>query len=239
MTMTMARLSGIRRYYWMGENVVKALDGIDLEIRKGEYLAILGRSGSGKSTLLNLLGCLDRPTEGTYILDGEDVSVLDDDELSHVRSRKIGFIFQSFNLIPQLTVLENIEVPLFYQGVPPKQAKEKAAELAEKVGLGGRFHHRPTELSGGQQQRVAIARALVNDPALLLADEATGNLDSATEKEILDLTDELHDLGMTVVLVTHNQALTSRAERVLTLADGKVVSVMTREEMDRAEEAAP
>ncbi len=238
MTQTMARLRGIRRYYWMGENVVKALDGIDLDIQKGEYLAILGRSGSGKSTLLNLLGCLDRPTEGTYILDGEDVSVLDDDELSRVRSRKIGFIFQSFNLIPQLSVLENIEVPLFYQGVPAKEAREKAAVLAEKVGLGGRFHHRPTELSGGQQQRVAIARALVNDPALLLADEATGNLDSATEKEILDLTDELHDLGMTVVLVTHNRSLTSRAERVLTLADGKVVSIMTREELDRAKEAA-
>ncbi len=238
MNTAMARLSGIRRYYRMGENVVKALDGIDLEIQRGEYLAILGRSGSGKSTLLNLLGCLDRPTEGTYILDGEDVSNLDDDELSHVRSRKIGFIFQSFNLIPQLSVLENIEVPLFYQGVPPREAREKAAGLAEKVGLGMRLHHRPTELSGGQQQRVAIARALVNDPALLLADEATGNLDSATEKEILDLTDELHDLGMTVVLVTHNRSLTSRAERVLTLADGKVESVMTREELDLRKEAA-
>ncbi len=238
MTEAMARLTGIRRYYTMGENVVKALDGIDLEIRRGEYLAILGRSGSGKSTLLNILGCLDRPTDGTYVLDGQDVSVLDDDELSRVRSRKIGFIFQSFNLIPQLTVLENIEVPLFYQGVPPRQAREKAAELAEKVGLGRRFDHKPTELSGGQQQRVAIARALVNDPALLLADEATGNLDSATEKEILDLTDELHDLGMTVILVTHNRALTTRAERVLVLADGKVDSLKTREELDREKEVA-
>jgi len=216
----------------MGENVVRALDGIDLDIDSGEYWAILGRSGSGKSTLLNLLGCLDRPTDGTYVLDGVDVSQLSDDALSNVRSRSIGFIFQSFNLIPQLTVAENIEVPLFYQGVSPGESRKKAFAIAERVGLVDRLHHRPPELSGGQQQRVAIARALVNDPAIVLADEATGNLDSATEEEILEVMDQLHSLGKTIILVTHNASLTRHAQKVMVLADGKIESLHTREELD-------
>jgi len=220
----------------MGDNVVRALDGIDLDIEPGEYWAILGRSGSGKSTLLNLLGCLDRPTSGTYVLDGVDVSRLSDDALSHVRSRSIGFIFQSFNLIPQLTVEENIEVPLFYQGIAPAESRRRALEIASRVGLADRLHHRPTELSGGQQQRVAIARALVNDPAIVLADEATGNLDSATEEEILAVMDQLHGLGKTIILVTHNASLTRHAERVMVLADGKIESLRTREAIDAAGE---
>jgi len=220
----------------MGDTVVRALDGIDLDIGQGEYWAILGRSGSGKSTLLNLLGCLDRPTSGSYVLDGVDVSRLSDDALSHVRSRSIGFIFQSFNLIPQLTVEENIEVPLFYQGVPPAESRRRALDIAKRVGLADRLHHRPTELSGGQQQRVAIARALVNDPTIVLADEATGNLDSTTEEEILAVMDQLHGLGKTIILVTHNASLTRHAEKVMVLADGKIQSLHTREEIDEAGE---
>ena len=230
--MTLASLRGVCRHYRMGDSVVRALDGIDLEIEQGDYWAILGRSGSGKSTLLNLLGCLDRPTAGTYVLDGVDVSGLSDDALSHLRSRSIGFIFQSFNLIPQLTVEENIEVPLFYQGVSPVESRRRAQAIATRVGLSERLHHRPTELSGGQQQRVAIARALVNDPAIVLADEATGNLDSTTEEEILAVMDQLHAMGKTIILVTHNAALTRHAGHVLVLADGKVERLMTRDEID-------
>ena len=232
--MTLARLRGVCRHYVMGENVVRALDGIDLDIDSGEYWAILGRSGSGKSTLLNLLGCLDRPTSGTYVLDGVDVSQLSDDALSHVRSRSIGFIFQSFNLIPQLTVAENIEVPLFYQGVSPGESRKRAFAIAERVGLVDRLDHRPPELSGGQQQRVAIARALVNDPAVVLADEATGNLDSTTEEEILEVMDQLHSLGKTIILVTHNATLTGHAQKVMVLADGRIESLHSREELDAA-----
>ena len=234
--MNLATLRGVCRHYVMGDNVVKALDGIDLEIQKGEYWAILGRSGSGKSTLLNLLGCLDRPTGGTYILDGVDVSSLDDDALSHVRSKSIGFIFQSFNLIPQLTVLENIEVPLFYQGLNHNDSREQAAAMAARVGLADRLDHRPTELSGGQQQRVAIARALVNDPAIVLADEATGNLDSHTETEILAVMDQLHELGKTIILVTHNASLTRCAEKVMVLADGRIESIKSQVGMVEAGE---
>ena len=234
--MSLASLHGVCRHYHMGENVVRALDGVDMEIEEGEYWAVLGRSGSGKSTLLNLLGCLDRPTAGSYILNGMDVSDLSDDELSGIRSRYIGFIFQSFNLIPQLTVLENIEVPLFYQGVPPGESAHRAQEIAERVGLKGRLDHRPAELSGGQQQRVAIARSLVNDPTFLLADEATGNLDSRTEEEILAVMDELHNMGKTIILVTHNAALTRHAQRVIVLADGRIEQSYTREELDANEE---
>ncbi|MBN2491298.1 MAG: ABC transporter ATP-binding protein [Planctomycetes bacterium] len=237
--MSLAYLRGVCRHYRMGNSVVRALDGIDLDIETGEYWAIQGRSGSGKSTLLNLLGCLDRPTAGTYVLDGVDVSALSDDALSHVRSRSIGFIFQSFNLIPQLTVEENIEVPLFYQGVAPPESRRRARELAARVGLTERLHHRPTELSGGQQQRVAIARALVNDPAIVLADEATGNLDSATENEILAVMDQLHGMGKTIILVTHNAALTRHAEKVMVLADGRIESLRTRAEADAAGEEVP
>src|SRR5262245_6214367 len=182
-------------------------------------------SGSGKSTLLNVLGCLDRPSEGRYRIDGADVSELSDDELSEIRSRKLGFVFQSYNLIPQLNVLENILVPLFYQDEPPPSAEQRARALAERVGLGDRLDHRPTELSGGQQQRVAIARALVNEPSLILADEATGNLDSQTALEILALSDELHAEGRTIVLVTHEPDVGERAQHVLRLKDGHIESV--------------
>lgn len=217
-----ADLQAIERHYHMGDNVVRALDGISLEIRRGEYLAIMGRSGSGKSTLLNILGCLDRPTSGRYVLGGEDIATLDDDRLSELRGQQIGFIFQSFNLIPQLTVLENLEVPLLYQGGVGPASRQKAEELALRVGLAGRLDHRPTELSGGQQQRVAIARALMNDPLFLLADEATGNLDSKTEEEILELLTQLQAEGTTVVVVTHNSNVASHAERSVWLRDGVI-----------------
>ena len=220
-----AELIGVERHYKMGDNLVRALDGVDLRILRGEYIAIMGRSGSGKSTLLNLLGCLDRPTGGKYLVGGEDVSTLDDSRLSEVRGKRIGFIFQSFNLIPQLTVLENLEVPLFYQGRVGAESRAKAERLAERVGLAGRLSHRPLELSGGQQQRVAIARALMNDPLFLLADEATGNLDSKTEDEILRLMDELHTEGVTIVIVTHNPKVAERAEQVVWLRDGRVERV--------------
>ena len=217
-----AEFVDVHRHYKMGDNVVRALNGVSVQVRKGDYLAIMGRSGSGKSTMLNLLGCLDRPTSGEYRVGGRDVSRLDDDDLSDVRGREIGFIFQSFNLIPQLTVLENLEVPLFYQGRVGPASREKAEYLASRVGLGGRLEHRPLELSGGQQQRVAIARALMNDPLFLLADEATGNLDSNTEREILDLFDSLRPDGVTIVIVTHNPKVAERADHTLWLKDGKV-----------------
>jgi putative ABC transport system ATP-binding protein len=217
-----AEFVDVHRHYKMGENVVRALNGVSMQVRKGDYLTIMGRSGSGKSTMLNLLGCLDRPTTGEYRVGGRDVSKLDDDALSNVRGHEIGFIFQSFNLIPQLTVLENLEVPLFYQGRVGAESRKKAEYLADRVGLGQRLEHKPLELSGGQQQRVAIARALMNDPLFLLADEATGNLDSSTESEILDLFDDLRPDGVTIVMVTHNPAVAERADRTLWLKDGEV-----------------
>ena len=217
-----AEFVDVHRHYKMGDNVVRALNGVSMQVRKGDYLTIMGRSGSGKSTMLNLLGCLDRPTTGEYRVGGRDVSKLDDDALSNVRGHEIGFIFQSFNLIPQLTVLENLEVPLFYQGRVGAESRKKAEYLADRVGLGQRLEHKPLELSGGQQQRVAIARALMNDPLFLLADEATGNLDSSTESEILDLFDDLRPDGVTIVMVTHNPAVAERADRTLWLKDGEV-----------------
>lgn len=201
---------------------VHALRGVSLQIRRGEYVAIAGASGSGKSTLMNILGCLDRPTAGSYWLEGRDVSLLDDDELSDVRGRRIGFVFQNFNLIATQTVLENLEVPLFYQGVPAARRRARAIAVAERVGLGNRLHHRPAELSGGQQQRVAIARALLNEPAMLLADEPTGNLDSATGEMILTVLDELYAGGMTLVIVTHDRSIASRARRVIQVQDGRI-----------------
>ena len=203
---------------------VHALRGITLTFERGEYAAICGHSGSGKSTLMNILGCLDRPTSGSYYLGGQDVSRLDDDELSDVRGRRLGFVFQNFNLIPQLTVLENLEVPLFYQGVPPRQRREIAMQLISRVGLAERMYHRPMELSGGQQQRVAIARSLVNDPLLILADEPTGNLDTATGEVILSLFDQLHAEGKTILMVTHEPDVAARCRRVVTLRDGHIVS---------------
>ncbi len=220
-----AEFADVHRHYVMGDNVVRALNGVSIRVLEGDYLAIMGRSGSGKSTMLNILGCIDRPTSGSYFVGGRDVSRLDDDALSDVRGQELGFIFQSFNLIPQLTVLENLEVPLFYQNRVGPESRAKAERLAARVGLGGRLMHKPLELSVGQQQRVAIARALMNDPLFLLADEATGNLDSNTEREILDLMDELRDEGVTIVIVTHNEKVAERADRVLWLKDGQVESL--------------
>lgn len=203
---------------------VHALRGVTLTIRRGEYVAVVGASGSGKSTLMNIIGCLDRPTAGVYCLYGQDVSQLDDDALSAVRGKRIGFIFQSFNLIAQQTVLENLETPGFYQSVPPRVRRERALSLAERLGLSDRLAHRPMELSGGQQQRVAIARSLMNDPVVLLADEPTGNLDSNTGQIILDLIDELNAGGMTIVIVTHDKSVAARCRRVVELVDGLVAS---------------
>ncbi len=221
----LAHLDGVVKIYRKpGTSVeVPALRGITLDFAEGEYVAICGHSGSGKSTLLNLLGCLDRPTSGQYALGGVDVSELDDDALSDIRSRRLGFVFQSFNLIPQLTVLENLEVPLFYQAVTPQLRRERALVLADRMGLSDRIYHRPMELSGGQQQRVAIARALMNDPLLILADEPTGNLDTATGEVILALFDQLHHAGRTILMVTHEADVAARCGRVVTLRDGWVV----------------
>jgi putative ABC transport system ATP-binding protein len=224
------KIERIERKYSMGDDIeVMALNGVNVDIHQGEYVAIMGPSGSGKSTMLNLLGCLDRPTAGSYWLGGEDVARMADDALSDVRGRRIGFIFQSYNLIAQLTVLENIQVPLFYQGKSMQESYDRCVELAELVGLGDRLTHRPNQLSGGQQQRVAIARSLVNDPLMILADEPTGNLDSKTGLEVLDLIDDLNDAGKTIVLVTHDNYVAERAHRVIHMKDGKV----DREEIKR------
>ncbi len=212
------------KVYTVGSISVPALRGVNLLVHEGEYVAIMGHSGSGKSTLLNLLGCLDTATEGRYGLRGEDVSGMSDNQLSEIRNTKIGFVFQSFNLMPQLSVLENIEVPLFYMGMPRRLRRRRSIRLAESVGLGDRIRHNPTELSGGQRQRVAIARGLANDPLVLLADEPTGNLDSETSGDILDLMGELHQRGRTIILVTHELDVAARASRIVSLRDGYVES---------------
>src|SRR5207248_3123638 len=206
-----------------GTNVeVHALRSINVDFVEGEYTAIMGASGSGKSTLMNIIGCLDQSTSGSYVLGGVDISRLNDDELSEIRSKRIGFIFQNFNLIQQLTVLENLEVPMFYLGIPPEQRRKRAMELAEKVGLADRADHRPMQLSGGQQQRVCIARALINEPLILLADEPTGALDSKTGQAILELFDELVKQGKTIILVTHDPSVAHRCNHVIHLHDGRV-----------------
>jgi putative ABC transport system ATP-binding protein len=215
-------LRAVERVYPRGSGRVVALAGVDLEVRPGEKLAIMGPSGSGKTTLLSILGCLDRPTGGAHLFDGRAVAGLDDDALSRLRNREIGFVFQAFHLIPQLTVAENVETPLQYAGVPEAEWRPRALRALERVSLAARADHRPNELSGGEAQRAAIARALVTRPRLLLADEPTGNLDSATGEEIAALLDELHAGGATVVLVTHNEALGRRAQRVVRLRDGRV-----------------
>jgi len=219
-------LRGIKKTYYRpdGGVLVQALGGVDLVVPKGQYVAIMGASGSGKSTMLNILGCLDQPTEGEYLLDGRDVARLDDEELSGYRGRKIGFVFQAFNLISQLKIEENVEVPLFYQKVPRAERHERAIKKLEMVGLANRVGHRPTELSGGQQQRVAIARALVNDPVVLMADEPTGNLDTATGDAILALFAELHRAGMTIIMVTHDDDIAAHCQRIVRLRDGLLES---------------
>jgi putative ABC transport system ATP-binding protein len=225
---TVAELTGVCRTYRMGTSEVHALDQLDFRVEAGQYWSVMGSSGSGKSTLLNVMGCLDRPSAGTYVLGGADTSLLDDDDLSELRSRKLGFIFQSYNLIAQLDVLENILVPLFYQDSPPADGVERARALAARMGLSQRLDHRPMELSGGQQQRVAIARALVNDPDLILADEATGNLDTHTAQEILGLFDELSREGKTIVFVTHEASVAERASHVLRMRDGRIEEIIVQ-----------
>lgn len=219
-----ASIRDVSKQYAMDGEVVHALRHVSLDIPEGDYVAIMGASGSGKSTLLNLLGCLDRPSSGAILLGDDDTSQLDDDRLSEIRASRIGFIFQSYNLIPQLTVLENIEVPLYYQGRLASEQRRRCRELADLVGLGERLKHRPTQLSGGQQQRVAIARSLVNDPFFILADEPTGNLDSVTTEEILALIDQLNDAGKTIIMVTHEDEVGQRSKRIIRLKDGRVLS---------------
>ena len=219
-----AHIQDVTKEYVMDGGTVRALRGVTLEIPEGDYVAIMGPSGSGKSTLLNLLGCLDRPSGGTILLGEDDVSRLSDDQLSEIRASRIGFVFPSYNLIPQLTVLENIEVPLYYQKRLTGKDRRRSRELAEMVGLGDRLDHRPTQLSGGQQQRVAIARSLVNDPYFILADEPTGNLDSVTTLEILDLLGNLNRQGKTIIMVTHEPDVGRRAKRITRLMDGMVQS---------------
>jgi putative ABC transport system ATP-binding protein len=221
-TANVVQLEDVQKVYQMGSQEVKALAGVSINFKKGSFWAILGPSGSGKSTMLNLLGCLDRPSSGRYILNGHDVSTLDDDALSDVRLKYLGFIFQSFNLIPQSTVEENIGLPLYYKGWNPSEISERAQELALKVGLGDRLNHRPTELSGGQQQRVAIARALSNDPSIILADEPTGNLDTKTGDEIMEMLHELNSQGKTIIMVTHEPDIAKIANSQMYMRDGKI-----------------
>src|SRR5438876_1652638 len=220
-----ARVVDLVKNYYMEEVVVPALRGVSLDFGEGDFIALMGPSGSGKSTLLNLLGCLDRPTRGHYFLGGEDISEMDDDQLSEIRSRYIGFIFQSYNLLQQYTVVENIEIPLLYQGLRlNEQTRQRCIDLAELVGLGDRLDHRPTQLSGGQQQRVAIARALVNDPHVILADEPTGNLDSRTSDEIMQLLTQLNRAGKTIIMVTHENDIAAWARRIVRMRDGHIES---------------
>jgi len=216
-------VTDLTRTYRMGAEIIRALDGVSLQVDPGEFVAIVGRSGSGKSTLMNLLGCMDRPSSGSYRLSGEDVQGLGDDALSRVRNQHIGFVFQSFQLLGRVSALRNVELPLLYRGTPRRERRRMAIAALERVGLGDRMHHKPLELSGGQRQRVAIARALVGEPSLLLADEPTGNLDSATEREIMALFDALHDAGNTIVIVTHEPDVAARCPRAVRLADGKVI----------------
>jgi putative ABC transport system ATP-binding protein len=217
-------LTGITKQYQMGDQTVHALQGVDLHIERNELVAFIGASGSGKSTMMNIVGCLDRPSAGTYFLNGKDVATMASDDLAQVRNEEIGFIFQSFHLLPRHTALDNVAQPLIYRGIPPSERKRMAREALEHVGLGERMHHRPNELSGGQRQRVAIARALVGKPSILLADEPTGNLDSATTREIMALIKDVHRNGQTVVMVTHEPDIAEQCQRIVRLQDGRVLS---------------
>ena len=216
-------MTDVRRVYQMGEQEVRALDGVTFEVRRGDFVAVMGASGSGKSTLLNLLGCLDTPTSGEYKLRGQSVGLLDDDALAEIRNREIGFVFQTFNLLERLTATTNVELPLVYGRVPPAERRVRALATLKQVGLADRSAHRPNQLSGGQRQRVAIARALVHRPAMLLADEPTGNLDSESSDEIMDLISRLHEQGNTIVVVTHDEEVARRADRIVRMRDGRIV----------------
>ncbi len=220
--MEIVSLENLSKVYHLGGEDLFALKDVDLKIQSGEYMAVMGPSGSGKSTLLNVLGCLDIPSHGRYMLDNNDISQLSDDRLSEIRGLKIGFVFQSYNLIAQLNIVENIEIPMYYQGCNEHESASRAKELASMVGLGDRLKHRPSELSGGQQQRVAIARALANDPVVILADEPTGNLDSKSGEEILNILDNLHSQGKTLIIVTHDENIAARAQRTIHLLDGEI-----------------
>jgi len=219
----MIHTEDLSKHYVVGDVTVKALEKVTLDIPAHSFVSIIGPSGSGKSTLMNLLGCLDTPTSGTYMLDGTEVSTMSENQLADIRNRKIGFVFQGFNLVAKLTALENVELPLIYAGIPKKERRIRASEALEKVGLGDRTHHVPSELSGGQQQRVAIARALVTSPPLILADEPTGNLDSRSGQEIIELFHELHAQGNTIVLITHDNGIAMQAQRIIRILDGHVV----------------
>jgi len=220
----LVKLTNICKFYSSGETEVRALDGVELNITQGEYLSILGPSGSGKSTLMNMIGCLDKPTQGRYQLDGQNVASLTSNQLAAIRNQKIGFVFQSFNLLDYATAIDNVALPLVYSGIPAKERNRRAAELLKQVGLGDRMDHKPNQLSGGQKQRVAIARALVNDPQIILADEPTGALDSKSGAEIETLFNDLHAQGRTLIIVTHDNALAERTKRVITIKDGKVIA---------------
>jgi len=229
-------VENLKKIYIMGSEKVRALNGVDVKINKNEYVALMGPSGSGKSTLMNLLGCLDTPTSGTYILNGIDVSSMSDSELAAVRNKEIGFVFQTFNLLPRLTALDNVALPLVYSGLRKSVRQEKAKRALEIVGLGDRITHKPNELSGGQRQRVAIARALVNDPAIILADEPTGNLDTKTSIEIMGIFEEIHDNGNTVIIVTHEPDIADHAHRIVKLRDGIVETDVVNENIVKVDD---
>ena len=224
MTHPIIQAKNLTKHYTVGSTIVRALDGLDIDIDKGSYIALMGPSGSGKSTLMNILGCLDTPSSGVYFLNNNDVSQVDDDSLAGIRNKEIGFIFQTFNLLPRYTALENVALPMIYAGIPKKERLARATEVLEKVGLGDRVTHKPNELSGGQRQRVAVARALVMNPSIIFADEPTGNLDSKTSEGIMQLFDEIHQDGNTLIVVTHEEEVAARAQKIIRLRDGKLDS---------------